>query len=39
MDNGLLGITQINITTNTSFIPSVEMQLEDVQGKGFIPIR
>jgi hypothetical protein len=32
-DNGLLGITSINITTNSSFIPSVTMQLEDVQGK------
>jgi len=38
MDNGLLGITQINITTNSSFIPSVEMQLEDVQGKALFQL-
>ena len=34
IDTGLLGITSINITTNTSFVPTVEILLEDVQGKG-----
>ena len=38
MDNGLLGITSINITTNTSFIPSVTMVLEDVQGKALFQL-
>ena len=38
IDNGLLGITQINITTNTSFIPSVEILLEDIQGKGLFEL-
>jgi hypothetical protein len=38
IDNGLLGITSINITTNTSFIPSVEILLEDVQGKGLFEL-
>ena len=38
IDNGLLGITQINITTNSSFVPSVEMQLEDVQGKALFQL-
>ena len=37
-DNGLLGITQINITTNSSFIPSVRMELEDVQGKALFAL-
>jgi hypothetical protein len=37
-DNGLLGITQINITTNSSFIPSVKMELEDVQGKALFAL-
>ena len=37
-DNGLLGITQINITTNSSFIPSVSMELEDVQGKALFQL-
>ena len=34
IDTGLLGITSINVTTNTSFVPTVEILLEDVQGKG-----
>ena len=38
IDNGLLGITQINITTNTSFIPSVKIELEDVQGKALFQL-
>jgi len=38
IDNGLLGITSINITTNSSFIPSVTMQLEDVQGKALFQL-
>lgn len=37
-DNGLLGITQINVTTNSSFIPSVTMELEDVQGKALFQL-
>jgi hypothetical protein len=32
-DNGLLGITSINVRTNTSFIPSVSISLEDIQGR------
>jgi hypothetical protein len=38
IDNGLLGITSINIQTNSSFIPSVEIQLEDVQGRGLFQL-
>jgi hypothetical protein len=38
MDNGLLGITSINITTNSSFIPTVDMQLEDVQGRALFQL-
>jgi|694.fasta_scaffold31207_3 hypothetical protein len=38
IDNGLLGITSINIRTNTSFIPTVEILLEDVQGKGLFEL-
>jgi len=34
IDTGLLGITSINIVTNTSFVPTVEILLEDVQGRG-----
>lgn len=37
-DNGLLGITQINVTTNSSFIPSVTMELEDVQGRALFQL-
>ena len=37
-DNGLLGITSINITTNSSFVPSVSMRLEDVQGKALFSL-
>jgi len=38
VDNGLLGITSIDITTSTSFIPSVKMELEDVQGKALFQL-
>ena len=38
IDNGLLGITSINIRTNSSFIPTVEILLEDVQGKGLFEL-
>ena len=37
-DNGLLGITSINVTTNSSFVPSVSMTLEDVQGKALFQL-
>lgn len=32
-DNGLLGITSIDITTNTSFMPLINIELEDVKGR------
>lgn len=38
IDNGLLGITSINIQTNSSFIPTVEIMLEDVQGRGLFQL-
>jgi hypothetical protein len=37
-DNGLLGITSINIKTNTAFIPSVSMSLEDIQGRALFQL-
>lgn len=37
-DNGLLGITSINVKVNTSFIPTVTMELEDVQGKALFQL-
>lgn len=37
-DNGLLGITSIICRLGTSFIPSVSMQLEDVQGKALFQL-
>jgi hypothetical protein len=37
-DNGLLGITSISVKTNSSFIPSVTMQLEDVQGRALFQL-
>ena len=37
-DNGLLGITSINIKTNTSFIPQVSMTLEDIQGRALFQL-
>ena len=38
IDNGLLGITSINIQTNSSFVPAVEILLEDIQGKGLFEL-
>ena len=38
MDNGLLGITNINITTNSSFIPTVDIELEDIQGRALFQL-
>lgn len=32
-DNGLLGITQIRVSINTAFNPSIEIELEDVKGR------
>ena len=32
-DTGLLGITAINVKINTSFVPQVDIELEDVQGR------
>lgn len=37
-DNGLLGITSINVRISTSFIPSVSIELEDVQGKALFQL-
>ena len=38
LDNGLLGITSINIKLGTSFIPSVDIELEDVQGRALFQL-
>lgn len=38
VDNGLLGITQINVVTNSSFVPTVTMELEDVQGRALFQL-
>jgi hypothetical protein len=38
VDNGLLGITQITIQTNSSFVPTVRIELEDVQGKALFEL-
>ncbi len=38
LDNGLLGITQITIDTNMSFIPSVRISLEDIQGRALFQL-
>jgi hypothetical protein len=38
VDNGLLGITSINIKMGTSFIPSVDIELEDVQGRALFQL-
>ena len=37
-DNGLLGITSINVRTSSSFIPSVSITLEDVQGRALFQL-
>lgn len=38
IDNGLLGITNITIDTNLSFIPTVRISLEDVQGRALFQL-
>jgi len=38
IDQGLLGITQISMTTNTSFVPNVKIELEDVQGRALFQL-
>ena len=38
VDNGLLGITSISVRTSTSFIPTVSIKLEDVQGKALFQL-
>jgi hypothetical protein len=38
IDNGLLGITSISIKTNTAFVPSVSMVLEDIQGRALFQL-
>ena len=38
IDNGLLGITSINVRISTSFIPSVTIELEDVQGRALFQL-
>jgi hypothetical protein len=34
----LLGITSINVKVSSSFIPSVQIELEDIQGKGLFEL-
>ena len=38
LDNGLLGITSINIQTNTAFVPIIDILLEDVQGRALFQL-
>ena len=38
IDNGLLGITSINVKISGSFIPEVTMTLEDVQGRALFQL-
>jgi hypothetical protein len=38
IDNGLLGITNINIRISASFIPSVTIDLEDAQGRALFQL-
>jgi len=38
VDDGLLGITSIRVTTNTSFIPTVEVEMEDIQGRALFQL-
>ena len=38
IDSGLLGITSINVETNASFVPEVEILLEDIQGKALFEL-
>jgi hypothetical protein len=37
-DNGLLGMTSINVKTNTNFVPSVSISLEDIQGRALFQL-
>lgn len=38
LENGLLGITSINIRLGTSFVPTVDVELEDVQGRALFQL-
>jgi hypothetical protein len=38
LENGLLGITSINVRLGTSFVPSVDVELEDVQGRALFQL-
>lgn len=38
IDNGLLGMTSINVRVSTSFIPTVTIELEDVQGRALFSL-
>ena len=38
VDNGLLGITSISVKVSSSFIPSVSIEMEDVQGKALFQL-
>jgi hypothetical protein len=38
VDNGLLGITSISVKVSSSFIPTVSVELEDVQGKALFQL-
>jgi len=38
IDTGLLGITSIAVKTSSAFIPSVSIQLEDVQGRALFQL-
>lgn len=38
IDNGLLGITSINIKISGSFIPTVTIEMEDVQGRALFQL-
>lgn len=38
LDNDLLGITNVNIKISGSFIPTVDIQMEDVQGRGLFQL-
>ena len=38
VDNGLLGITNISVKVSSSFIPSVSIEMEDVQGKALFQL-
>ena len=38
IDTGLLGMTSISIRTSTSFIPTVSIRLEDIQGRALFQL-